>query len=117
MGYIDGYVIPVKTANADKYKSFAAKYAPLFKKHGATRVVESWGDDVDHGKTTDFYRAVAAGDDETVVFSWVEWPDKKARDEGMAQAMKDPAFAEEGVEMPFDGKRMIMGGFQVIVDE
>jgi len=116
MSYIDGYVIPVPSSKADEYQSFAARFAPLFKKHGATRVVESWGDDVSHGKVTDFFRSVAATDDETVVFSWVEWPDKDTRDKGMAQAEKDPAFSEEGIDMPFDGKRMIMGGFQVIVD-
>ena len=117
MSYVDGYVVPVPTAKADEYRAFAAKYAPLFRKYGATRVVECWGDDVPAGKVTDFFRSVAAGDGETVVFSWVEWPDKQARDDGMARAMEDPAFSEEGVEMPFDGKRMIMGGFRVIVDD
>ncbi|MEO0615242.1 MAG: DUF1428 domain-containing protein [Pseudomonadota bacterium] len=117
MSYVDGYVIPVPTADADAYRSFAARYAPLFKQYGATRVVESWGDDVPAGEVTDFFRAVGAKDGETVVFSWIEWPDKKARDDGMARAMEDPAFAEDGVQMPFDGKRMIMGGFSVIVDD
>ena len=117
MSYIDGYVIPVKTEDAEAYRAFAAKYAPLFKQYGATRVVESWGDDVPNGEVTDFFRSVNAGEGETVVFSWVEWPDKKTRDDGMARAMEDPAFAEEGVQMPFDGKRMIMGSFSVIVDE
>ncbi|MEL6198647.1 MAG: DUF1428 domain-containing protein [Pseudomonadota bacterium] len=117
MSYIDGYVIPVKTDDAEAYRAFATKYAPLFKQYGATRVVESWGDDVPNGEVTDFFRAVNAGEGETVVFSWVEWPDKKTRDDGMSRAMEDPAFAEEGVQMPFDGKRMIMGSFSVIVDE
>ena len=115
MSYIDGYVIPVARDKADEYQSFAARYAPLFKKYGATRVVESWGDDVPPGESTDFFRAVAAGEDEQVVFSWVEWPDKATRDDGMARAQKDPAFSED-VAIPFDGKRMIMGGFRVIVD-
>ena len=117
MSYVDGYAVPVPSAKADEYRAFAEKYAPLFRKYGATRVVECWGDDVPRGKVTDFFRSVAASDDETVVFSWVEWPDKATRDSGMARAMEDPAFSGEGVEMPFDGKRMIMGGFQVIVDE
>lgn len=117
MGYVDGYVIPVPTAKADEYQAFASKYAPLFKKYGATRVVECWGDDVPTGEVTDFFRSVAATEGETVVFSWVEWPDKQTRDDGMARAMEDPAFSGEGVEMPFDGKRMIMGGFRTIVED
>lgn len=117
MGYIDGYVIPVKSAEPDVYTEFAKTYAPLFKKYGATRVVEGWGVNLPDGKHTDFSKAVAAKDDETVVFSWVEWPDKATRDEGMALAVKDPAFTDESVKMPFDGKRMIMGEFAVIVDE
>ena len=116
MSYVDGYVVPVPTDKAEAYREFAAKYAPAFKKYGATRVVECWGTDVDHGKATDFYRAVDAKEGETVVFSWVEWPDKTARDDGMARAMADPLFNDESVDMPFDGMRMIMGGFAVLVD-
>ena len=116
MSYVDGYVLAVPTAKADTYRAFAEKYAPMFKEYGAAHVVECWGDDVPHGETTDFYRAVQARDDETVVFSWVIWPDKATRDDGMARAMEDPRFSED-VEMPFDGRRMIMGGFRTIVED
>lgn len=115
MSYIDGFIAPVHT-NREAYRAFAAKAAPIFKEHGATRVVEGWGDDVPHGKQTDFYRAVDAGDGENVVFSWIEWPDKATRDAGMKKVMEDPRMPPGG-DMPFDGKRLIFGGFATIVDE
>ena len=86
MAYVDGYIIPVPRANRKQYKETAARMAPLFKQHGALKVVETWGDDVPKGKTTDFYMAVKAGEDENVVFSWIIWPDKATRDAGMAKA-------------------------------
>lgn len=111
MSYVDGFVAPVPTANKEDYRTHAAKVAPLFKQHGATRVMECWGDDVPRGKQTDFFRAVEAKDDEVVVFAWIEWPDKETRDAGWAKLMEDPAMQPGANPMPFDGKRMIYGGF------
>lgn len=93
----------------------AARFDPIFLEYGATRVVEAWGDDVPHGKLTDLHRAVAANNDETVMFSWIEWPDNATRDAGMQKVMEDPRM-DPANPMPFDGKRMIFGGFENVVD-
>ncbi|MNJ34682.1 hypothetical protein D3C77_294030 [compost metagenome] len=82
-------------------------------------MLECWGDDVPHGKQTDFYRAVAAKEDEAVVFSWVEWPSKAVRDEAMTKMMKDPRMDPASPmhqTMPFDGARMIFGGFTTVLE-
>ena len=113
MSYVDGFVAAVPKANKDLYITHARAAAELFLEWGATRVVENWGDDVPHGQTTDFYRAAAAKDDEVVVFSWVEYPDKATRDAVQHKMMNDPAMAAIG-DMPFDGKRMIYGGFSTL---
>ena len=113
MSYIDGFVIAVPTANRETFIAHARELDPVFLELGATRVVEGWGDDVPRGQVTDFHRAVAAKDDETVVFSWVEWPDKATRDAGMKKMMEDPRMDPANNPMPFDGKRMIFGGFNV----
>ena len=115
MAYIDGYVIAIPTANEQKFIDFANKFDPIFLEYGATRVLECWGDDVPHGKQTDFYRAVEAREDESVVFSWIEWPDKATRDAGMKQMMEDPRM-QAANPMPFDGKRMIFGSFENVLD-
>ena len=115
MTYIDGFVVPVPTKNKAAYIALAEKAAVIFKKHGATRVVEAWNDDVAHGKTTDFYMAVKSEEGESVVFSWIEWPSKDVRDAGMKKVMEDPAMKPEG-EMPFSGPRMVYGGFAPVVD-
>jgi uncharacterized protein YbaA (DUF1428 family) len=117
MSYIDGFVVPVRTADRETYRTFAAMALPVFMKHGALRCVECWGEDVPRGVVTDFFRSVDAKDDETVVFSWIEWPDKATRDAGMPKVMEDmPESMREG-PMPFDGKRMIFGGFETLLDE
>lgn len=115
MAYVDGFVIAVPTANKQKFIDHARKFDPVFIEFGATRIFECWGDDVPAGKQTDFQRAVQAKDDETVVFSWVEWPDKATRDAAMKRMMEDPRFDPKENPMPFDGMRMIYGGFQPIV--
>lgn len=116
MAYIDGFLIPVANANKDSFIEHARVMDAVFMEFGATRIVECWGDDVPHGKQTDFYRAVAASEDESVVFSWIEWPDKATRDAGMEAAMKDPRFSPENSTMPFDGARMIFGGFDPVFE-
>jgi uncharacterized protein YbaA (DUF1428 family) len=114
MSYVDGFVIPVPAGNREAYRAVAEAAAEVFKEHGATRVVECWGDDVPAGEVTDFAGAVKATEDETVVFSWIEWPSRAVRDEANPKVMADPRLSD--AEMPFDGKRMIYGGFATIVD-
>lgn len=116
MSYIDGFVIAVPTANKQKFIQHANDGDSVFVEHGATRILECWGDDVQDGKQTDFRRAVNAKEDETVVFSWIEWPDKATRDAGMEKAMKDPRLSPQSNPMPFDGMRMIFGGFAPVVE-
>ena len=115
MTYIDGFVVPVPASDKAAYRDLASKAAAIFKEHGATRVVECWGDDVPAGEQTDFMRAVEAREHEVVVFSWVEWPSKAVRDEASPKVMADPRMQPEG-DMPFDGKRMIFGGFESLLD-
>jgi uncharacterized protein YbaA (DUF1428 family) len=114
MTYLDGFVIAVATANKQEFIDHARQADSVFLELGAKRIVESWGDDVPDGKLTDFRRAVQAKEDESVVFSWVEWPDKATRDAGMEKVMKDPRM-DAASAMPFDGKRMIFGGFVPVV--
>jgi uncharacterized protein YbaA (DUF1428 family) len=115
MTYVDGFVIAVPTANKQKFIDHAALADPVFLEMGALRVLECWGDDVPKGETTDFYRAVKAIDDESILFSWIEWPDKATRDAAMAKMMDpnttDPRMDPARNPMPFDGKRMIFGSF------
>ena len=116
MNYIDGYVAAVPTANREAYCKFAEKIALLFRQHGALKVVECWGDDVPEGKLTSFPLAVKCQSDETVVFSWITWPSRAVRDEGWKLIMADPAMQPDANPKLFDGKRMIYGGFQMIVE-
>jgi uncharacterized protein YbaA (DUF1428 family) len=116
MKYVDGFVLAVPAAKKETYRKHAAEAAPLFKEFGATRMVECWGDDVPDGKLTDFRRAVDAKDDEIVVFSWIEYPSKNVRDAANKKIMTDPRMQAMGEQMPFDGKRMIFGGFMPILD-
>ncbi|SDB29406.1 DUF1428 domain-containing protein [Bauldia litoralis] len=115
MPYIEGYIAAVPTANKDQYVKLAREAAVQFKKLGATRLVECWGDDVPKGAVTDFYKATQAKDDETPIFSWVVYPDKATRDAANKAMMDNPDMGK--MEMPFDGKRMFWGGFELVVDE
>ena len=115
MSYIDGFVIPVPTGKKAAYREMCAKAANIFKEYGATRIVECWGDDVPDGQVTDFKGAVKADSSESIVFSWIVWPSKKVRDESNAKMRDDPRM-KMTPDAPFDGKRMIMGGFQVLMD-
>ena len=115
MAYVDGFVLAVPASNKESYRKLATEASVLFKEFGATRMVECWGDDVPKGKLTDFYGAVKAEDGEVVVFSWIAWPDKATRDAGMKKMMEDERM-KNMKDMPFDGKRMIFGGFQPICD-
>jgi uncharacterized protein YbaA (DUF1428 family) len=120
MPYIDGFVIAVPTGRKHEFIDHAGKANIVFKELGATRILECWGDDVPNGKLTDFRRAVLANEDETVVFSWIEWPDKATRDAAMgrmAELMKtDDRMNPEKNPMPFDGSRMIFGGFAPVIE-
>ncbi len=115
MAYVDGFVIAVPTAAKKKFIAHATFSNTVFVELGAVRIVECWGDDVPDGKVTDFRRAVQASPDETIVFSWIEWPDRQTRDAAMSrmdELMKtDARFDALKNPMPFDGKRMIFGGF------
>ena len=117
MEYIDGMVVAVPTANKQQYIEHGRMIAGIFKENGALRVVDCWGDDVPEGELTSFPMAVKCQDDESVVFSWVVWPSKEVRDKGMEKMMSDERMSEESNPMPFDGKRMIFGGFQMVLDE
>ena len=115
MNYIDGFVAAVPTANRAAYRKHAEAGAAVFKEHGALKVVECWGDDVPEGKVTSFPMAVQRKADETVVFSWIVWPSKQARDAGTQKVMADPRMQPTG-DMPFDMKRLIFGGFEPILE-
>ena len=116
MSYFDGYLVPVPTVNREAYRALAETAAKVFRDCGAVRCVEAWGDDVPDGKVTSFPLAVQKKPGETVVFSFVEWPSKAARDSGMAKMMADPRMQFDQSTLPFDGMRMMFGGFAPIVD-
>lgn len=116
MTYVDGFVAAVPTANHEIYKEFAEAAAIIFKEYGALKVVECWEDDVPEGKLTSFPMAVKRKDDEAIIFSWILWPSRDVRDEGMKKVMADPRLQPDKNPMPFDGKRLIFGGFEMIVD-
>jgi uncharacterized protein YbaA (DUF1428 family) len=112
--YVDGFVIPVRKDDKDAYLAMAKKAAEVWRDHGALEVIECWGDDVPDGKVTSFPMAVKLEADEVVVFSWVVWPSKEARNAGNEKVMADPRMAPENMEMAFDGKRLIYGGFTLL---
>ena len=113
-GYVDGFLAAVPAGNKQAYLDMAKKAAAVFRDYGAVRVVETWGDAVPDGKVTDYKGAVKATPDEKIVYSWVEWPSKRVRDEGWKKMMEDQRMKDQ--QMPFDGKRMIYGGFAPILD-
>jgi uncharacterized protein YbaA (DUF1428 family) len=112
MNYVDGFVAAVATTNREAYTRHCEIAGRVFKEYGALAVVDCWGDDVPEGKLTSFPMAVQRRPDETVVFGWITWPSRVARDTGMAKAMGDARL--KNMSMPFDGKRMIFGGFETI---
>ena len=117
MTYVDGFLAPVKPGRREDYVKMAQDAAQIFLDHGALQVVEAFGDDVPEGKLTDMWKAVAGDKDagEGVVFSWIVWPSKEARDEGWKTCMADERM-KPPADNPMDGKRMIYGGFQTILD-
>ena len=117
MAYIEGFLVAVPTANKARYIEAASKLVPMMKDFGVTRFVENWGDDVPEGKVTDMRRAVKATADETVVFSWFEYPDRATRDAANALMREDPRMADMAKDSPFDGMRMIYGGFETLYTE
>jgi len=116
MPYVDGFVVAVPTANKDAYIKHAELTAAVFKEYGALKLVECWGDDVPEGEVTSLPMAVKCKEDETVVFSWLVWPSREVRNGAMEKAMVDPRLQPDLNPMPFDGQRMIFGGFEMIVD-
>ncbi|MBD3586717.1 DUF1428 domain-containing protein [Salinimonas sp. HHU 13199] len=116
MSYIDGFVAAVPTANKQQYFEHAEKASEVFKEFGALKVVETWGDEVPDGDVTSFPMAVKAKSDESVVFSWVIWPSKAVRDEAWQKVMEDSRMQPENNPMPFDGKRLIYGGFNLLLE-
>ena len=117
MTYFEGFVAPVPEANKETYRKHAADAAPIFQEFGVKRHVEAWDSDVHEGKVTDFRMSVNAKPDEKVVFAWFEYPDKATRDAANEKMRSDPRLTDMGESMPFDGKRMIYGGFDAIVEE
>lgn len=113
--YIQGFLVPVPADKQDAYREVAEKFWPIAQDYGALEQVEAWEADVKDGKQTDFRRAVALEDGEKVVFSWVVWPDKVTADTSHDKMMADPRMKEFGEAMPFDGKRMVFGGFEPLV--
>ena len=117
MTYFEGFIVPVPEANKDAYGKHAHQMVALLKEIGVKRQLEAWGNDLPEGKLTDFRKAVESKPDETAVFAWFEYPDRQARDAANQRMMSDPRMAEMGTDVPFDGKRMIMGGFEAVVEE
>jgi uncharacterized protein YbaA (DUF1428 family) len=116
MSYVDGFIAAVPNANREKFRQHAEDMGKLFREKGALKIMENWGDDVPAGEVTSFPLAVQKKDDESVVFSWIVWPSKDVRDQAWKVLMEDPRMAPDQNPMPFDGKRMIYGGFETILD-
>ena len=112
MAYVDGFVLAVQQANLEAYKAMARNAREVWLEYGAKAYVECVGDDVPYGELTSFPRAVQAKDDEVVVFSWIVYGSRAERDDIMAKVMADERLKADMQNMPFDGKRMIFGGFE-----
>jgi uncharacterized protein YbaA (DUF1428 family) len=115
MPYVDGFVLAVPKANLERYKAMARQASEVWMEHGALSYVEALAEDTPYGELTSFPRAVLARDDEVVIFAWATYPDRAARDATMAKVMADPRLDMKPEDMPFDGKRMIFGGFESFV--
>lgn len=115
MSYIDGFILPLREGKEDAYLEMAQMFAGKAQQLGAIGTVEGLGDGLEHGHTTDFFKAVKAEEGENVVFSFIIWPDKATRDAAWEKIMGDPDMQPKG-EMPFDGKRMFWGGFKPILN-
>lgn len=116
MSYVDGFVAAVPKSNKEMFIEHAKIMAAVFKEYGALNVVDTWGDDVPDGEVTSFPLAVQKKDDEDIAFSWVIWPSKEIRNTGWQSAMEDPRMHPDAHPMPFDGKRLIYGGFNIVSD-
>ena len=116
MSYIDAFAVAVPTGNKALYIEHAKLAGDIFKEYGATKILEAWGDDVPEGEVTSFPMAVKAKENETVVFSIAFWPSKEVRDTAWKKVMEDPRMQENENPMPFDGKRLIYGGFAPILE-
>jgi uncharacterized protein YbaA (DUF1428 family) len=118
MPYVDGFIVPVPKKNVDTYREVARKCGAIWREHGALQFRECIADDVKPGKLTSFPQSVNLEPDETIVFSWITFESRARRDEINDKVMKDPRMADmmNPATMPFDGKRMIYGGFEVFVD-
>jgi uncharacterized protein YbaA (DUF1428 family) len=116
MTYVDGFVAAVPAANREAYRTYAELAAAIFKENGALSIVECWGDDVPVGKINSLHTAVMRKDDETIVFAWITWPDKATRDAAHPKVANDPRLQPDANPMPFDGSRLIFGGFEIIVN-
>jgi uncharacterized protein YbaA (DUF1428 family) len=116
MAYVDGFVVPVPKDKLDAYKALAQKASEVWMEHGALSYVECVADDAPYGEVTSFPRAVQLTEDEVVIFSWVTYKDRASRDAVMAKVMADERLKADMASMPFDGKRMIFGGFQAFIE-
>jgi uncharacterized protein YbaA (DUF1428 family) len=116
MTYVDGFILPLPKGKEEEYRTQAQKFAAKASEQGAIGTIEGLGDGLEHGHTTDFYRAVQATDDENVVFSFILWPDKQTRDAAWEKLMADPEMQPGAQPMPFDGKRMFWGGFKPLLN-
>jgi uncharacterized protein YbaA (DUF1428 family) len=116
MTYVDGFILPLPNGNEEEYRKQAEKFAAKATEQGAIGTIEGLGDGLEHGHTTDFFKAVKAEDNENVVFSFILWPDKQTRDAAWEKIMADPDMQPGAMEMPFDGKRMFWGGFKPLLN-